>query len=94
MLCLVSKPVAEVAKQVRLALKRAFPGQVTGFSVRSSPALLRVRWCGGPVEEDVERVVNAVITEGSPVAAVFARWSIVGVGHLGSVVTGPASKES
>jgi hypothetical protein len=80
MLCLVSKPVAEIAKQVRLALKRVFPGHVTGFSVRSSPALLRVRWCGGPVEEDVERVVNS-ITSGTQVATVYVRWVFVGVGH-------------
>jgi hypothetical protein len=65
--------VAEVARKVRTALKRNFPGQVTRFSVRSSPALLRIRWCGGPVEEDVERVVNAV-TSGTQIATVYVRW--------------------
>lgn len=72
----VSQPVAEIAKQIRVALKRAFPGHL--FSVRSSPALLRVRWCGGPVEEDVERVVRAV-TSGTQVATVYIRWVFVGV---------------
>ena len=81
MLCLVSKSAAEIAKQVRLALKRAFPGHVTGFSVRSSPALLRVRWCGGPVEEDVESVVDAVIS-GTQVAVVYVRWAVVSSPHV------------
>ena len=78
-----SKPVAEIARKVRVALKRVFPCHLTRFSVRSqgSPALLRVRWCGGPIEEDVERVVNAV-TSGTQVSVVYARWVFAGVSRV------------
>ena len=74
--CLTSRPAAEIARQVRAALRREFSGHLTDFSVRSqsSPALIRVRWCGGPEEEEVERIVGDV-TSGTWVAAIYAGWA-------------------
>ena len=75
--CLTSRPAAEIARQLRAALRREFSGHLTDFSVRSqsSPALIRARWCGGPEEEEVERVVGDV-TSGTWVAAIYAGWAL------------------
>jgi hypothetical protein len=52
--------VVDTAKEVRTALKAAFPGQK--FSVRSDSysggASIRVRWTDGPARRDVERVAK------------------------------------
>lgn len=52
--------VAETAKLVRQALKRAFPG--VKFSIRShrydGGACLSVRWVGGPQRGEVDTVVQ------------------------------------
>jgi len=63
-----SMPMVEITEQVRVALKRAFPHHLPGFTVhsqkRQAGALLQVQWSNGPTEDDVERVVSA-IAEGS-----------------------------
>ena len=91
-----SMPMVEITEQVRVALKRAFPHHLPGFTVhsqkRQAGALLQVQWSNGPTEDDVERVVSA-IAEGSFVTLVYIHWTSSNVGPRGSAVTGPERKQ-
>jgi len=91
-----SMPVAETTEQVRVALKRAFPHHLPGFTVhsekRQAGALLQVQWSNGPTEDDVKRVVSA-IAEGNFVTLVYIHSTSTNVGHSGSAVTGPERKQ-